>query len=249
MCTHRVYIEDKQKHKNHKALINMQNFKNTNITGWTVSEKYDGVQGIWDGRCLKTRSGNQIAAPRWWTNHLPNKHLVGELWVARGCFDLARAIVCSSKADSRWKKIRFMVFSKTDGNLGPFAEKINQIKINSQVQLDNFYNQILAAGGEGVVLTSSDGEQYKKKPLHDDDGKLIGYKEGRGRNTGKIGAFVIELRDGRRFSVSSGITQKLRSVPPKIGSIIKFTFSGLTSSGLPRFASFAGLRAETNMEF
>jgi DNA ligase-1 len=99
------------------------------------------------------------------------------------------------------------------------------------------------------VLTDQDGDQFKKKPLHDDDGKIVAYKPGRGRHDGKIGAFIVRLRNGRKLSISSGISDAARTNPPAIGAIIKFTFSGLTSSGLPRFASFAGIRAETSLAF
>ena len=33
-------------------------FKDQNITGWMMSEKLDGIRGVWDGKHLYTKNGN-----------------------------------------------------------------------------------------------------------------------------------------------------------------------------------------------
>ena len=53
---------------------------------YLVSEKIDGVRAFWDGLVLRTRSGNIINAPRWFTENFPQRALDGELWVGRGLF-------------------------------------------------------------------------------------------------------------------------------------------------------------------
>ena len=59
----------------------------TDLTDWWVSEKYDGVRGFWDGRTLRTRGGERIAAPPWFTAGWPATPLDGELWAGRGGFE------------------------------------------------------------------------------------------------------------------------------------------------------------------
>jgi hypothetical protein len=54
------------------------------LTDYWVSEKYDGVRGFWDGRTLRTRGGERIAAPAWFTAGWPATPLDGELWAGRG---------------------------------------------------------------------------------------------------------------------------------------------------------------------
>ena len=54
---------------------------------YLISEKYDGVRGLWDGRTLRTRAGNVIAAPAWFIAKLPKQALDGELWAGRGQFE------------------------------------------------------------------------------------------------------------------------------------------------------------------
>ena len=57
------------------------------VSQYLVSEKYDGVRALWDGKALHTRAGRLIAAPAWFTKGFPKTALDGELWLARGKFD------------------------------------------------------------------------------------------------------------------------------------------------------------------
>ncbi|MGH7816203.1 MAG: DNA ligase, partial [Candidatus Binatia bacterium] len=51
---------------------------------YLVSEKYDGVRAVWDGKVLRFRSGRAAPAPAWFIAKLPQEALDGELWLARG---------------------------------------------------------------------------------------------------------------------------------------------------------------------
>ena len=57
------------------------------LADYWVSEKYDGVRALWDGRQLRSRRGKPIHAPAWFIAPLPDTALDGELWIARGQFD------------------------------------------------------------------------------------------------------------------------------------------------------------------
>lgn len=44
-------------------------------------EKYDGLSVFWNGmNALYTRHGNVIPVPSWFSSHLPNIPIAGELW-------------------------------------------------------------------------------------------------------------------------------------------------------------------------
>jgi hypothetical protein len=58
-----------------------------------VSEKYDGVRALWDGRVLRHRSGRAVSAPPSFIASLPAVPLDGELWLGRGRFDALSARV------------------------------------------------------------------------------------------------------------------------------------------------------------
>ncbi len=89
----------------------------TEIKPVSMSEKYDGVQGCWTGQELVTRTGGKINAPAWWTDGLPEKALVGELWIGRGEFEAVKALVQSGRSEG-WERVCFMVF---DGAGNGFA--------------------------------------------------------------------------------------------------------------------------------
>lgn len=227
----------------------METYHNQNIINCQMSEKFDGVQGVWDGKIMCTRTGNVIHAPGWWTATLPNIPLKGELWLGRGRLDETSAIMRSKKNNNpKWHQVRYMVFDsrQTIEDLGPYAMEVEQIRITKMSQFKAFYARILRVGGEGVVMRYPDGYRLKCKPVEDSDGKLTGFKSGTGCNLGLIGSFILLLRNGRELKLG-GIDGDLRLNPPSLGSIIKFRFQGFTSSGLPRHAMFAGIRAEQSL--
>jgi DNA ligase-1 len=58
----------------------------TDLTGWWMSEKLDGVRAYWDGRRFLSRLGNEYFAPAWFIEGLPPIPLDGELWGGRKKF-------------------------------------------------------------------------------------------------------------------------------------------------------------------
>lgn len=221
----------------------METYQGENIVGCYVSEKFDGVQGAWDGQTMRTRTGNAICLPEWVANQLPDYPLVGELWAGRGNFDHIRALVQKKKpADSDWSGVNYMVFGGRISVPG-FAINVKQERLASKKQLNRFYDEVLDGGGEGVVITDVNGWMVKKKPLNDADGEVVDYIPGTGRNSGMVGSLVLKLENGRMLKVG-GLNDELRRKPPAFGTIIKFQYQGKTSSGLPRGARFLAIRAE-----
>jgi len=54
------------------------------------------------------------------------------------------------------------------------------------------------------------------------------------------GALKCEMESGKKFNVGTGLSDKQRRNPPKIGSIITYRFQELTRDGVPRFPSYIG---------
>src|SRR5687768_8566307 len=61
------------------------------LADYWVSEKYDGVRGYWDGQTLRTRGGETVVAPAWFTAGWPDTPMDGELWAGRGRFSHAQS--------------------------------------------------------------------------------------------------------------------------------------------------------------
>ena len=65
----------------------------TDIAGWWLSEKLDGVRAYWDGRQLWSKHAHPFAAPPEFIAELPSFPLEGELWGGRGSFEQTVTIV------------------------------------------------------------------------------------------------------------------------------------------------------------
>lgn len=235
---------------------------------YLVSEKYDGVRGLWDGQTLRTRAGNVIAAPAWFTAKLPKQALDGELWMARGQFEkLSGAVRKTTPQDDEWRQIKYLVF-ELPGAAGSFAERYEQIKriiaqanfaqlvaveqfrLADNAALKRKLDEVVRGGGEGLMLHLADAPYVtgrndallKLKPLDDAEATVIAHVPGKGKYQGKMGALQVETADGKRFHIGTGFSDAVRANPPPIGATITYTHRGLTKNGLPRFASFHRVR-------
>ncbi|HET7307585.1 MAG TPA: DNA ligase [Gammaproteobacteria bacterium] len=238
------------------------------VSQWWISEKLDGVRGRWDGEKLCTRGGHLIHAPAWFTAGWPDVPLDGELWIARGHFTEASSVIRTGDPnDPRWHDIHFMVFdlpadsrpfdarvmrmrTLLDDPDIPWLRPIRQFRLDSVAELDAKLKEIVAKGGEGLVLQRHDGlyevgrsnTLLKYKPYDDAEARVVGYKPGNGKYKGMMGSLIVERPDGLRFHIGSGFTDAQRADPPPIGSWVTYRYNGLTVNGVPRFARFLHIR-------
>ena len=230
---------------------------------YLVSEKYDGVRALWDGRQLRFRSGAEIPAPAWFLARLPAQALDGELWLARGRFDALSAIVRKARpVDAEWRQLHYLVF-ELPGAAGPFVERaarlrqivrqsawsqleaVEQAPVDDAAALRQRLDAVLAAGGEGLVLhaaaapyqTGRGEVLFKFKPVEDAEGQVVGHQPGRGKYQGLLGALRVRNGQGQVFLIGSGLSDAQRRDPPPVGSTITYSWRGLSAGGLPRFAT------------
>ena len=239
------------------------------VTEYWVSEKLDGVRARWDGRQLISRNGTVFRAPDWFTAGFPDQALDGELWSARGQYQQIMSIVSRKKAHDGWKNIKLMVFDLPN-NPKPFSERvdamrnlanrhfspylqfIDQFQVKSRDELTDTLDKIISLGGEGLMLHHKDSlylhgrsdRLLKLKPYLDDEATVIGYRPGKGRFAGKMGAIKVRTDTNKEFYIGTGFTEKQRENPPPLGRRITFRYQGLTESGIPRFAVFLRERRE-----
>ena len=238
------------------------------LQGYWVSEKLDGVRAYWDGQQLLSRGGNVIAAPEWFLRDFPDQPLDGELWMGRGRFAQVSAAIrrLQPKAEE-WRQIRFMLFDLPASGVS-FSERITRMRqltrdtgsyhlamveqrpATDHVDLLADLDRVLAAGGEGLMLHHGDSVYQtgrtaallKVKTFQDAEATVVDYTPGKGKYQGQVGALVVETEAGRRFKLGSGLSDAERADPPPLGSTVTYKFYGLTSTGLPRFASFLRIR-------
>ena len=136
----------------------------------------------------------------------------------------------------------------------------NDAKVDEKLMQDIYkiYEEVTAEGEEGLVIDIAHASyvrakgtsMYKRKPEISGDFKVVDLIEGKGKDAGRLGAFVIEYKDNT-VHVGSGLTDSIREEvwanPDKyIGKLIEVVYlcetkdekTGLTSIRLPRFKRF-----------
>jgi DNA ligase-1 len=235
---------------------------------YLVSEKLDGVRALWDGQQLRFRSGRKISAPAWFTAQFPKHAMDGELWMGRHQFErLSAAVRKLEPLDVEWKNISYQLY-ELPGGAGTFQDRIralqasvaqtglawlqvlSQRRINDKAALDLRLGEIVSQGGEGLMLhridalwqTGRSDVLLKLKPQNDAEAIVIAHEAGRGKYLGMLGAVTVQTPDGRRFRLGTGFSDEQRRNPPAIGSTVTYRYRDLTSTSLPKFASFFRLR-------
>src|SRR3954468_9448974 len=82
----------------------------TDLSGWWMSEKLDGVRAYWDGKQFMSRQGNVYHAPDWFTAGLPDVSLDGELWIDRKAFQRTVSVVRRQDKSDLWREVRYLIF-------------------------------------------------------------------------------------------------------------------------------------------
>ena len=237
------------------------------LAGWWMSEKLDGVRAYWDGRGFISRLGNPYHAPDWFTAALPPIPLDGELWSGRKKFQRTVSIVRAQDRSDHWKEVSFVVFD-APAHDAPFEERLELVRstlaacaspharfhVHEQVRdvphLRTELARVEALGGEGLMLRRP-GSRYevgrsssllKVKSFHDAEARVLEHLAGAGRHKGRLGALLVEMPDGTRFSVGTGFSDKERANPPPVGALITYRYQELSEDGVPRFPSYIGVR-------
>lgn len=238
------------------------------LEDYWVSEKLDGVRAYWDGRRLISRQGNVFQAPAWFTRNFPATPLDGELWMGRGTFERLSGIVRQQVPDEvAWRQVRYMVFDLPaaegvfDQRLeqlrdlvqavgSPYLQLVEQFRVESREELLERLNEVVAEGGEGLMLhrgsslyqASRSDDLLKLKTYEDAEAVVVGHLPGKGKYEGMLGALLVETPEKLRFRIGTGFTDAQRANPPPIGSTVTYKYYGKTRNGIPRFASFLRVR-------
>jgi DNA ligase-1 len=241
-----------------------------NPGNYLVSEKYDGVRAIWDGKILRFRSGRAVNAPAWFASKLPAQALDGELWLARGRFDVLSGIVRKAEPqDEEWRQIKYMIFELPDAP-GTFADRarrikeivakaqwpqlvaVEQFRVAERAALKRKLDEFVRGGGEGLMLHLADAPYVtgrsdvllKLKPLQDTEAVVVEHIPGKGKYRGMMGALRVKAPAGKLFLIGTGFTDQVRKNPPRVGTTVTYTYRGLSKTGLPRFASYLRVRED-----
>ncbi|OCX42962.1 DNA ligase [Campylobacter ornithocola] len=163
-------------------------FKDVNLSHYLMSEKLDGIRGLWDGKAMQTRAGNAIKLPSFFIKNFPNFKLDGELWIKRASFEEISSLIRQENPDEKlWQKVSYNVFDVPNAceefklspctlearlevlkkylvkNSNDFIKIIPQIPIKDKKHLEQFYQDIISHKGEGVIIRLNNTPYEKKR--------------------------------------------------------------------------------------
>ena len=255
------------------AAMLLKNYDGRELSGWVMSQKYDGVRAIWDGKKLKSRQGKEFCAPKSFISQLPPFSIDGELYAGPGAFEKTASI--TARCDEDWGELEYLIFDAPGvggdlptrlaplkdflaKNQGSQIKIIEQIKIKSTKEAFDYLDKITAGGGEGVVVRDpnapyKDGRQssiMKLKKFYDAECEVLSIKPRKDRNS-VVGS--VECRDSKNtFKIGSGfgslkICKRAATQENclKTGDIITYKYQNLTKNKKPRFGVF--LRKRTDL--
>jgi DNA ligase-1 len=233
------------------------------VAGWWLSEKLDGVRAYFTGQQFLSRQGHPFHAPEWFTAGLPPVPLDGELWLGRKLFQRTVGIVRRHDMTELWKEVRFLVFDVPspdeafEARLASATRMLHEFRpayarVHEHVPCSGIEHlrrelaRVEALGGEGLMLRRPESRYeagrsatlLKVKTFHDAEARVVGHEPGKGRHKGRLGALLVEMADGTRFAVGTGLSDADRIAPPSLGMWITYRFQGLTDGGVPRFPVF-----------
>lgn len=233
--------------------------------GWLVSEKFDGYRAIWDTENFLSRTGKIFHAPEWFKRQMPTDVVLdGELFIGRGRFEECGILRKKVPVDSEWEKVRYLVFD-SPAMSGTFEQRLLELsqvveslncsqielvehqKVHSLIEMTELFNSLTNDGAEGIMLRAP-GSPYeckrshlllKVKQLFDTECVIKGYKPGTGKYTGMLGSFHCEW-NGIEFDLS-GMSDEIRTnyeTSHPIGTVVTFTYMGVSKTGVPRHPNY-----------
>jgi len=147
---------------------------------------------------------------------------------------------------------------------------LEQITIKSIEHMNDFYEKVLEKKGEGIMLKHPNGKYENKrsnrllkyKPVSDAEAVIIGYKPGKGKYEGLLGAFKCKplinkgnyqiINDDKKLEFHiSGMDDNIRTTYKEthpIGTIINYSYNGFTSIGKARFPRFVRIRDDITIK-
>lgn len=235
--------------------------KDSNVSGWYMSEKLDGVRAYWNGKKLISRNGKVFNPPKAFTESFPSFKLDGELWSKRNDFSNISSIVNRHKSHDGWENLTYNIFEvpNSDGNLtqrlqvvqeSKYLRVIKQIKVKSHEDVQRYLKVVENQNGEGLVVRDGTLDYYsgrtnsalKVKSYVDAECRVTAHNSGNGKYENILGSLSCKMKNSKIIKIGTGLNQQERINPPQIGAIITFKYYGLTSKGNPRFPVFMRIR-------
>ena len=106
---------------------------------------------------------------------------------------------------------------------------VPQFRLADKAALLAKLSELEQAGAEGLMLHQQDAlyktgrssDLVKLKTYQDTEAEVVGYRPGKGKYLGMVGALIVKMPDGKTFAIGSGLTDALRQQSPPIGALAR----------------------------
>lgn len=142
-----------------------------------------------------------------------------------------------------------------------YVKRMKTPRVNNKKEMEKKYKSYLDKNYEGAMFYRPDGiykffytasrsnSVFKMKPRRSDEFKIVGFKDGAGKNKGLV-TFILETEDGKKFNAEPNMTederrklfqefQKKFHYKGKLGTV---TYSDLSEKGIPQQPKFIKVR-------
>ena len=133
-----------------------------------------------------------------------------------------------------------------------------QFKITSEKRLIELYDRLVSEDAEGVMIRAPGIPwvprrtklMLKMKLIDDAECVIKGYKPGEGKYKDNLGSFYCEETTSKKMFYVGGMNDNIRKNYNKpdselyhpVGTLITYTFNGITADGIPRHPRYKGIR-------
>lgn len=196
---------------------------------YKITIKIDGVRAIKTPNGIVARSGKPLY-------NIPNTLDFEQAEIFCGSFKNTLEIVRSHSNRSIEQEEVYKLYPEIDERL-----YIDTVVNPTKEYIDATFKLVKNKGYEGLVLWG-ENTLYKVKDIQTEDVEVLGIIEGKGRNIGKLGAFITSMGN-----VGTGLSDKERNdyfTKNIIGKVIEVAYMELTEDNKFRHPRFYRLRED-----
>jgi len=239
--------------------------KYIDLSKYIVTRKYNGIQGIWDGKGNMQTIGrggkpHDLVVPNEWAKGLPNLALRGELWHWRDDLDSSKIILRKHNID--WGGIQFIPFAINNStinnevawtiikNLGnyksltiPYEFRNKSIKVIKSLIYLHKWEGFVAHLRNAYYKIGLTDTVFKWVMSFNTEVEVIGYTLGKNKYTGMIGALKVKTTWSNNVDSITGGTPEFR------GKTIKFKVSSGLSDEDRNFSPRYRIGSRHNLKF
>lgn len=168
-------------------------------------------------------------------------------------FDILPYAVWENHSESDIQSVRVSQLNTLLKNYsGTSIKRVQSRVINSLSEIESFYKEVYISGGEGLIIKNPkdpyifgrSDSWLKLKSEKSCDLRIVGFTEGYGKRSGKIGAICAESEDGKvKVNVGSGLTDSdieyfTKNKNSSIGKIVEVLYNEIIKDKDDEFSLF-----------